>query len=351
MKLSTLFMLLIAGVFTITGAAGQANGSLNILAGNVGIISLGGTEFVQATVNNTGPSASIGIYKIKVTITVPSAIASIPSSGHTLPANWTILSNSGSQIVVSNGTDVLPVGSARQIFIAVMGHTEGGPSTIIGQLSYSNGIAPGSANGFLIGDIPADNSSSTAITVTSTTPVTLTDFNAVLLNCQPVLHWATEREINSDRFEIERGNPDNSGWKSIGVVAARGNATTKPTYKLIDDNLNVSAGQVLYRLKIIDKDGQYRYSEILRVFINCKSAQVLVYPNPPQNGRLYVGLTGANGYTEATLLSMSGQVILKKKVSNGTSYLNISKISNGLYVLNIKETNGIDKKVKVLIQN
>jgi hypothetical protein len=165
-----------------------------------------------------------------------------------------------------------------------------------------------------------------------------------------MLNWITETEINSDRFEIERTNLNNSNWATIGVVAARGNTAAKSEYNFIDKNISVSSAHVLYRLKMIDKDGHYKYSEVLRVSVDCKTIQAYVYPNPVQNGKLYVSLTGSNGYTDVSLVSLSGQVILKTKMSNGTNHLNVSNIADGVYVLNISGANGLDKKLKVFIQ-
>jgi hypothetical protein len=87
------------------------------------------------------------------------------------------------------------------------------------------------------------------------------------------------------------------------------------------------------------------------VLINCKTATILVYPNPVQDGKLYVSLAGTTGYVEATLLSASGQVILKNKINNGTNYLNVLNIADGIYVLNVKDANGFDKNVKVSIKH
>ena len=102
---------------------------------------------------------------------------------------------------------------------------------------------------------------------------------------------------------------------------------------------------------MIDKDGRSKYSEVLRVFTNCNTTHINVYPNPATSGSLYVSLTGTNGLTEATLTSQSGQVVLKNKLNNGTTHLNVSAISDGVYVLNIKDANGLDKNVKVFVQH
>lgn len=351
MKLSTLFILFLAGILSLPRAYSQANASINILTQNSGLVSLGGTVFLEVTLNNTGPTSSIGLYKVKTQISVPSAIASIPTTGHQLPPGWTITSNIGTAINLSNGTDIIPVNESRTILIAMHGDAVGGPSTVSGQLSFSNGNPPGTGPGTLPGDNTADNFSASTIEVTNATPVTLTDFNASVINCQPVLNWVTENEINLDRFEIESGNPDNATWSYVGAAAAKGYTSTKSKYNFIDRNLTVTAGRILYRLKLIDKDGRYKYSAVLPVFINCKATQVHAYPNPVKNGRLYVSLTGAARYSEATLLSLSGQVILKHNINNGTNYLNVSNIAAGLYELNIKDPSGLVTKVKVFIQN
>jgi len=108
---------------------------------------------------------------------------------------------------------------------------------------------------------------------------------------------------------------------------------------------------VLYRLKIIDKDGRYKYSQALPVTVNCKTMQLTVFPNPVQIGQLYVSLTGTKGNTQARLLSSTGQEIFKANINNGTNSFNVSKIASGAYVLSVEDTNGFSKKIKVLIQN
>ena len=353
MKLPKLIILFLVSVLAISRASGQANATLNILTSNSGMVNLGETVDIQVTVGNTGPVSSIGANKVRSQISIPTAIASalatVDQTG--LPAGWTITVNTGGAITVCNGSDVIPVGAQRQVFIKVHGTGIGGPSTVNGALLFSNG-ASCTIPGTLAGDNAADNTSTSSIQVVAiTTPVTLTDFDAVLLNCKPVLRWVTETEINSDRFDIERGDQHNTGWTSIGIVAAMGNSSTRAEYNFTDINLNGASDQVLYRLKMIDKDGKYKYSKVLRIFTNCNTTRVNVYPNPVQDGWLYVSLTGTTGYAEANLLSLSGQVLLKNKMNNGTNHLNVTNIADGVYVLNIKSANGVDKKIKVFIQH
>lgn len=353
MKLIKLITLCVAGSFYFSTAAAQANASINILTLNSGQVELGAVVNVQVTVGNTGPVSSIGVNKVRAQISIPVAIASaLPNVQQTgLPPGWTILSNTGGVIQVCNGSDVIPVGQQRQVLIRVQGNAIGGPSTVSGVLSFGPGTGVCTGLGTLSGNNTADDvSQSTIQVVASTLPVTLTDFSAKLVNCKPQLRWTTATERNSDRYEIERTNADNTNWSPVGVTAAAGNTDSKTEYSFSDNSIIGSSEQILYRLKMIDKDGRHTYSGILRVFINCKTTQVFLYPNPVQDGRLYIALTGESQYTEATLQSLSGQVLLKTKITAGTNAVNVSTVASGLYILNIRDESGFFKNIKVLIQ-
>ena len=139
---------------------------LNILSQNSGTVSKKETVFLEITVCNTSSTISVPAFKLRPQISFPSALISIPDSGHVLPAGWTITSNSGSVVFLSNGTDQLPANGCRTILIAMHGKAIGGPSTISGNLTFSNGLAPGSAPGPATpGDNPADNASTSTIRV------------------------------------------------------------------------------------------------------------------------------------------------------------------------------------------
>jgi Secretion system C-terminal sorting domain len=276
----------------------------------------------------------------------------LPNAQQTgLPPGWTITVNTGSAITVCNGADPIAVGEARTVLIAVQGNTLGGPSTVTANLLFSSGTSC-TAPGSLPGDQTSDNGSTSSIQVVTVTPLTLIGFTAKLTDCQPVLNWVTENEINTDRFEIEKSNLNNPGWKPVGIITAKGNSSAKSEYTFTDKNQNLISGQSLYRLKMIDKDGRYDYSKTLNVANNCKTIQADVYPNPANKGKLYVRLTGINEEkAEAMLVSLSGQVIVKSKMKNGINFLNTSNIAAGEYLLRIKDGNDFSKTVKVIIEN
>jgi hypothetical protein len=164
MKSFKLLLLVFVCISTYMSAASQ-NVLVNILTRNAGIVKKGKHVFLEVTINNTNASAFVNVFKVKAQISVPSGIVKIADTGHDLPTGWTIISNDGSTITLSNGKDMIAGSDSRTILIAMEGIKTGGPSTISAQLTFSNGESPGSAPGTLAGDNPADNSSTTTVKV------------------------------------------------------------------------------------------------------------------------------------------------------------------------------------------
>jgi hypothetical protein len=141
------------------------NVMLNILTQKSGIIKKGGNIFLEASITNTNYKDFVGIYKLKVQISVPSNMVSIDTIGHVLPTGWKILSNTGSSITISNGMDMIAATDNRNLLISIKGNKTGGLSTITGQLSFSDGVSPGNGYGSLVNDLLGDNNSTTTCKV------------------------------------------------------------------------------------------------------------------------------------------------------------------------------------------
>jgi len=117
-------------------------------------------------------------------------------------------------------------------------------------------------------------------------PVELISFNAVINNSSVELKWSTASESNNKGFEIERSRRDgkwemeNGIWKVIGFVEGKGTTTELQIYSFIDENL--PTGRYQYRLKQIDLDGTFEYSNIIEVEISLPGEFSLSqnYPNP-----------------------------------------------------------------------
>jgi hypothetical protein len=110
-------------------------------------------------------------------------------------------------------------------------------------------------------------------------PVELSSFNYQLLGNSVNLDWITQTETNNKCFEIERKNQSTS-WIKIGEVKGSGTSNYPKQYSFVDKS--ISNGRYTYRLKQIDYNGQFKYSNELEVnfIIPDKYSLEQNYPNP-----------------------------------------------------------------------
>lgn len=110
-------------------------------------------------------------------------------------------------------------------------------------------------------------------------PVELVSFTANVINNAVALNWETATEINNYGFNIERKTEDQE-WNNIGFVEGQGNSTSKNSYSFIDKNLT-GTNKFQYRLKQLDSDGSFKYSNEVEVEINPTAFTLYQnYPNP-----------------------------------------------------------------------
>jgi len=122
-------------------------------------------------------------------------------------------------------------------------------------------------------------------------PVELTSFSASLNAKKVVLNWQTATEVNNYGFEILRSaqndshseeQSDEESWEKIGFVQGHGNSNSPKYYSYKDEKSG--SGTISYRLRQIDTDGKFEYSEIVKVEIEeqhlTKFELYQNYPNP-----------------------------------------------------------------------
>ena len=110
-------------------------------------------------------------------------------------------------------------------------------------------------------------------------PVELTSFTAAIINNVIELKWHTATEVNNYGFEILRSIQDDN-WEKIGFVEGNGNSNSPKYYSYTDTD--VHQGKYLYKLKQIDNDGKYEFSDIVQIDIGTVNRYSLSqnYPNP-----------------------------------------------------------------------
>jgi len=165
MKVIKLIMLFCIGaIFLASNASAQADPFIFVLPSNSGIVSVGATNDLEIVVGNANVG-SIAVSKLRPIVTIPASVTFLPNAQQpALPAGWTILSNTGSQLRVCNTSDVLEGFGQRTIILKVIGVTVTPPQTFLGQINFGNGTTC-AAGPSVSGDALANNGATSTIEV------------------------------------------------------------------------------------------------------------------------------------------------------------------------------------------
>ena len=189
----------------------------------------------------------------------------------------------------------------------------------------------------------------------SALPVELISFDAERSNNGVRISWLTAAEINNERFEIERSY-DGKIFELVQVEFGQGNTFETTNYSIFDNdvNLNSNSNVVYYRLKQVDFDGTYVYSDVVIVLTgdSDNASAIDIYPNPNTGNLIFLKATDNLGdFASARLLTSSG--VMVAEVSNlfvsSKTYSAIyieNKPNPGVYFLEISgKGNTVYKKV------
>jgi len=173
-------------------------------------------------------------------------------------------------------------------------------------------------------------------------PVELLNFAAKKEEEQVILNWQTLTEVNSDYFEIEKRTEENS-FRKIGKVAGNGFSEEIKNYQFIDTK--PENGTNYYRLKEVDTDGKFAFSETVSVdFDNGKEPDFAFYPNPSPAGKFrleYFALQAEE--IMMRVYDVTGKLILtqKKSLEAGKNQLQLdfSTINKGIFIVKIENEN------------
>jgi hypothetical protein len=181
---------------------------------------------------------------------------------------------------------------------------------------------------------PATFSASGVAGGASPLPVILTDFNANLNSNNTVaLTWNTQQEMNSAYFDVQRST-DGISWQTVGTVAAQGNSSVVTDYHFTD--VTAVNGVAYYRLKMVDLDTKYKFSEV-KVVRSTMISNISFFPNPARD-YVNVSLTASSSDVTVQLINQAGQVLQERKVAAGnasTVTMQINQYAQGIYVLRV----------------
>ncbi|MCX6168442.1 MAG: ice-binding family protein [Ignavibacteriales bacterium] len=194
-----------------------------------------------------------------------------------------------------------------------------------------------------------------AVTINSDVlPVELTSFTAVLNNRVVELNWNTATEVNNYGFNVEL-RIQNGEWNKIGFIQGHGNSNSPKDYSFVDKNPQV--GKLQYRLKQIDFDGAFEYSDVAEVEVESPKQFTVYqnYPNPfnpttnityeiPVNSKVMIKVYDVLGSEVAILLNE------EKLPGRYQVEFNASHLPSGIYFysINTGNNNPIMKKMILL---
>lgn len=172
-------------------------------------------------------------------------------------------------------------------------------------------------------------------------PVTLTSFTSTLNNLKVNLNWATEKETNFSRFELERST-DGKNFAPIAIVFSMENTSGSNKYSYTDDISVNTEANFYYRLKMIDTDGRYSYSPVKLIIKKGQKAEtdiaITTFPNPATNSLVVVlPSIWQNKKVVYEVVAMNGQTSKKMETdnSNQTESISLSNLAPGYYMVRV----------------
>ncbi|MCU0405535.1 MAG: T9SS type A sorting domain-containing protein [Ignavibacteriaceae bacterium] len=187
-----------------------------------------------------------------------------------------------------------------------------------------------------------------------TVPVELISFNASIVKDAVELSWMTATETNNQGFEIERMSI-NGEFEQVGFVEGYGTTTEPQAYSFIDSKLET--GSYTYRLKQIDFDGSFEYSNEIKAEVEIPLAYSLEqnYPNPFNPSTKISYSIPADGYVKLAVYNLLGEEVATivnsfQKADRYEVNFNASGLSSGVYVYKIESANYTSSRKLVLMK-
>lgn len=178
-----------------------------------------------------------------------------------------------------------------------------------------------------------------------TLPVKLISFSGSYKNNGTQLNWVAENQINFDRYEIERSSDGNNFSKIAEKTVAQSSMSSRQNFSQNDDLFTATGNIFFYRLKMVDADGTFSYSNVIMIRRDQKAiVGMTISPNPiVSGGTATVRFESASKNTvDFNVVDMSGRVVLKQQnnVTEGTNSIaitNLNRLQPGMYVLQMND--------------
>ncbi|MCH8033065.1 MAG: DUF2341 domain-containing protein [Bacteroidetes bacterium] len=191
-------------------------------------------------------------------------------------------------------------------------------------------------------------------------PVELVSFTGKVRDQKVYLKWSTATEVNNYGFDVERKVSSKQlavgNWEKIGFVEGHGNSNSQKEYSFTDAEVN-SSGIYYYRLKQIDNDGAYEFSNQIEVNFNVPIKFELSqnYPNPFNPSTTISFTLAVNEIVSLSVYNMLGEEIqiLQKGFLEAGMYsynFNAEGLPSGFYIYKLSSNNKIQTRKMLLLK-
>ncbi len=239
------------------------------------------------------------------------------------------LSLTGSS-TLSSGTDGTATASATGGTAAYDYSWDNGgmTATITGLVPATYGVTATDVNGC---------EGNTSVVVEAVLPIELLSFSGSYDKGIVNLSWSTALEINNKGFYIEKYSSGND-WKAIGFVEGSGTTEIQQGYRFTDKEPYLDKS--FYRLKQVDFDGSFEYSNVISISVVREFTDLLLFPNPNSGDAINLQFVSQKeGDLQIEILNQIGQRIFAKDyiTESGTNNLrlSISDFLAGLYFIKV----------------
>ena len=189
--------------------------------------------------------------------------------------------------------------------------------------------------------------------IASAIPVELVSFSGTVSGNNVVLNWNTSTETNNRGFSIEKST-DNNNFVEIGFVKGNGTTTQMSAYTFTDRNLN--SGKYYYRLKQVDFDGTFTYSNVVTADMDNFTYRLTQnYPNPFNPATSISYDVPVKSFVRLEIFNTLGQKIQtlisgEKEAGNYTVKFNAVNLPSGMYLYKLTAGNFSQTRKMLLLK-
>lgn len=187
-------------------------------------------------------------------------------------------------------------------------------------------------------------------------PVELTSFTALAEGANVSLNWKTATEVNNYGFNVERKSVGGE-WMSLGFIEGAGNSNSPKDYSYSDNNLR--AGNYIYRLKQMDVDGKFQYSQEAEVSVNGVPSEMTLeanYPNPFNPSTMIKFTAAKNEHAELVVYDQLGKEVSRLfsgMTEAGKSYqvqFTAQGLPSGIYFYRLRSAGNTEVRKMLLMK-